>query len=140
MGFADNLAENIKRFRTHKQLSQPDLAEKAGLSRGYVYMLEAGDMKNPSLEKLFQIAKALDCTIADLIGHPKVAPKFDVPVEIPASLLEFARKKKREGHSLTDDELMSLAYTQYRGRRPKNLDDWEWVYEFLRRTFESQGK
>lgn len=140
MAFADNLAENIKRFRTHKQLSQPDLAKEAGLSRGYVYMLEAGDMKNPSLEKLFQIAKALDCTIADLIGHPKVAGKFDVPMEMPESLQEFAKKKKREGDPLKDDELMSLAHTQYRGKRPQTVEDWAWVYEFLRRTLEARKK
>jgi transcriptional regulator with XRE-family HTH domain len=140
MGFADNLAKNIKHFRMHKQMSQPDLAERADLSRGYIYMLESGDMKNPSVEKLYQIAKALDCTIADLLGHPKAAPKFDVPIEIPESLREFAKRKKREGDPLEDDELLSLARTQYRGKRPQTIEDWEWIYEFLRRTLESRKK
>jgi transcriptional regulator with XRE-family HTH domain len=140
MGFADNLAKNIKHFRMHKQISQPELAERAGLSRGYIYMLESGEMRNPSVEKLFQIAKALDCTIADLIGHSKVAAKFDVPIEIPESLQEFAKRKKREGDPLEDDELLSLASTQYRGKRPQTVEDWAWIYEFLRRTFEPRKK
>jgi transcriptional regulator with XRE-family HTH domain len=131
-----SLADNIKRLRIHKQLSQPELAEKAKLSKGYVYLLESGDMKNPSLDKLHQISKALDCTIADLIDKPKAAAKFDVAFEIPESLQEFARRKKREGDPLDDAELRSLAHTQYRGERPKTVEDWEWVYEFLRRTLQ----
>ena len=50
------LAENIKRLRQQKQLTQPSLATKASVSKGYVYMLEAGEMKNPSLDTLLKIA------------------------------------------------------------------------------------
>ena len=129
-----SLAENLKRLRMQKQLSQPDLAEKSDLSKGYVYMLESGEMTNPSLEKLFQISKALDCTIADLVGEPKVMVKADPHLEIPSALQEFARSRKRAGNPIGDNELKSLAYVQYRGRRPETVEDWAYVYEFLKRT------
>jgi transcriptional regulator with XRE-family HTH domain len=129
-----SLADNLKRLRMQKQLSQPDLAEKAQLSKGYVYMLEAGEMKNPSLEKLFQISKALDCTIADLVGQPKTTVIADPALEIPEALREFAKKQKREGEPVTDEELRSLAHMQYRGKRPQTVEDWAYVYEFLKRT------
>jgi transcriptional regulator with XRE-family HTH domain len=129
-----SLAENLKRLRIQKQLSQPDLADKARVSKGYVYMLESGDMTNPSLEKLFQISEALECTIADLVGEPKAAVKANATLEIPETLQEFARRRRRDGDAIRDSELHSLAHMQYRGRRPETVEDWAYVYEFLKRT------
>ncbi|MBA3353671.1 MAG: helix-turn-helix transcriptional regulator [Blastocatellia bacterium] len=132
------LAENLTRLRKQKQFSQPELADKAGVSKGYVYMLEAGDMANPSLDKLLKISEALNCTIADLVGESKTAARVDIQLEIPEALREFARRRKREGDPLADDELRSLAHMQYRGRRPQTLEDWAYVYEFLKRTFDKR--
>jgi transcriptional regulator with XRE-family HTH domain len=98
-------------------------------------MLESGDMTNPSLDKLFKISEALECTIADLAGEPKTVVREDPPWEIPDSLREFAKRKKREGDPLKDEELKSLAHMQYRGKRPQTIEDWAYVYEFLKRTF-----
>jgi transcriptional regulator with XRE-family HTH domain len=129
------LAENLKRRRLQKQWTQPILAEKAEVSKGYIYMLEAGEMDNPSLDILHKIATALDCTIADLIGDPKVKRK-DVPTEIPESLQKFARHKRKAGEPLTEDDLKNLARTEFRGKRPETVDDWAYLYEFLKRTFD----
>ncbi len=133
-----SLANNLKRLRTQKQLSQPDLSEKAKLSKGYVYMLESGEMTNPSLETLLQISHALGCTIADLIGEAKVAAKSESDLEIPAELQEFAKRRKRDGDPIQDEELWTLAHMQYRGRRPQTVGDWAYVYEFLKRTLGQQ--
>ena len=129
-----SLAENLKRLRTQKQMSLPILAETASLSKGYVYMLESGEMANPSLEKLLAISNALECTIADLIGQPMTTMKQDVQFEVPDALKEFAKRQKRDGTPLEEAELRSLAHMQYRGRRPETVEDWEYVYEFLKRT------
>jgi transcriptional regulator with XRE-family HTH domain len=133
-----SLAENLKRLRMQKQLSQPDLADKARVSKGYIYMLESGEMANPSLEKLFQVSEALECTIADLVGQPKTAMKADAALEIPETLKEFARRRRRDGDAIQDSELRSLAHMQYRGRRPQTVEDWAYVYEFLKRTLGEQ--
>lgn len=130
-----SLAENLKRIRLQRQMTQPKLAEDAHVSKGYVYMLETGEMDNPSLDVLLKIANALDCTIADLSGEPKVVAK-DTSTEISESLLQFAKQKRRTGDKLTDDDLQSLARTQFRGKRPQTVDDWAYLYEFLKRTFE----
>src|SRR4051794_33970121 len=100
------LAENLKRIRQQKQLTQPALADKSGVSKGYVYMLESGEMTNPTLDILHKIADALDCTIADLTGDPKVAPR--AATEFPESLMRFARQRKKAGEPLSEDDLMSL--------------------------------
>lgn len=132
-----SLAENLKRIRHQKQMTQPALAEAAEVSKGYVYMLESGEMTNPSLDILLKIANALDCTLADLSGEPKVVAKLasTTSIEIPESLLRFAKQKRRAGEKLTEDDLLSLARTQFRGKRPQTTEDWAYLFEFLKRTF-----
>ena len=60
--------------------------------------------------------------------------KQDVQFEVPDALKEFAKRQKRDGTPLEEAELRSLAHMQYRGRRPETVEDWEYVYEFLKRT------
>lgn len=129
-----SLAANIKRLRLQKQLSLPDLATITDLSKGYVYQLESGEMANPSLDKLLKISRALDCTIADLVGEPRAVARADVDLDMPEGLLEFAKRKKREGTPLEDAELRTLARVEYRGKRPETESDWAYVHEFLKRT------
>jgi transcriptional regulator with XRE-family HTH domain len=133
-----SLAENIKKFRNKKQLSQPELATRANVSKAYIYMLEAGETDNPRLDMLQKIADALDCTIGDLIGKGRMALKKE-PIEIPEALLSFARKRKREGDPLNEDDLVNLARIQFRGRRPQSEEDWAYLYQFFKRTFESES-
>lgn len=128
------LAENIKRLRIQKQLSQPALAQRAEVSKGYIYMLESEGVANPSLEILHKIANALDATIAELIDQPRVAA-VEGQAEIPDALLKFAKQRKRAGEPLSEDDILNLAKTQFRGKRPETVEDWAYVYEFFKRTF-----
>ncbi len=52
------LANNMKRYRKQRNLSQEKLAEKAGASANYIAMIENG-RNFPSLPMLRQIADAL---------------------------------------------------------------------------------
>lgn len=51
----------IKSLREEKQLTQEQLAEKAGLTRGYISRLEAGDYTDgsPTIKTLQKIAEGL---------------------------------------------------------------------------------
>ncbi|HSZ58353.1 MAG TPA: helix-turn-helix transcriptional regulator [Tepidisphaeraceae bacterium] len=132
------LAENIRRLRQQKQLSQPALADKAGVSKGYVYLLESKELTNPSLDILLKIANALDSTIAELIDEPRVAMTNAEP-DIPESLLQFIRQRRKAGHPLREDDILSLARMQFRGKRPDSVGDWAYLYEFLERTFDRKN-
>ena len=60
-----NLGQNIKKYRTAKNLSQEALAEKVGLTREYITRVENGQ-KYISLRKLFLITDVLGVKFSEL--------------------------------------------------------------------------
>ena len=58
--------EQIRNRRIELGLSQEALAERAGLHRTYVGMIERGE-KNITLYNLLKFAKALNITLGDLL-------------------------------------------------------------------------
>lgn len=64
--FTKKLAENIKRLRKAKNLSQEELAHRAGLYRTYIGHLENARY-SPSAYVVYKIAKALHIRLSELI-------------------------------------------------------------------------
>jgi transcriptional regulator with XRE-family HTH domain len=58
----------LKTLRESKGLSQVGLAERAKVGRTYIVKLESGDKKNPSLDILKRLAKALGVPVTELLG------------------------------------------------------------------------
>ena len=72
MDSLDNLYKiirrNIKSIRKEKRLTQKELAEKIGVSEGYISDIERiNKNKHPSILCLINISKALNVEIIDLI-------------------------------------------------------------------------
>ncbi len=65
---ATRLGTMIKGLRESKGLSQTELAKRARIARVYLVLLESGKRKNPSLEILRRLAKALDVPMTELLG------------------------------------------------------------------------
>lgn len=57
----------IKQLREQKGWSQSKLARKAGISRNYLSEIEHGKYQNIGAEILCKLAKALNCTLNDLV-------------------------------------------------------------------------
>jgi len=57
----------VREERLKKGLSQEDLAEKAGVHRTYVGMIERAE-KNITLRNIQKVAKALDLPMSDLFN------------------------------------------------------------------------
>ena len=65
-----NLGCNIAFYRKKARLTQEGLALKANLSRGYLSQIEADNVeKTPSLNMIFNIAKALKIPVYKLFMH-----------------------------------------------------------------------
>ena len=60
------LGGNLKRIRTAKKISQGDIADGLGVSRGFVSKVENGKT-NPTLLTITKLAKALGVTTDELL-------------------------------------------------------------------------
>ena len=57
----------LKRLRTAHGMTQVDLAKRAKVTQGFIAQLESGTENNPTLATLRRLAKALKCTITELV-------------------------------------------------------------------------
>ncbi len=67
MSTNQNLANNIKRLREAKGLSQEKLARLADVANNTLIKMESGENQNPTLNSLKKVAKALVVSVDDLI-------------------------------------------------------------------------
>jgi transcriptional regulator with XRE-family HTH domain len=70
------LGEKIAKRRERLQLSQKDLAEMLGITQSSIAQIEKGQT-NPSIGRLMTIAKALKCSIEELVSD-KVAATLTI--------------------------------------------------------------
>jgi transcriptional regulator with XRE-family HTH domain len=59
-------ANNLRKIRLEKGLSQEALADLAGLHRTYIGSVERGE-RNISIDNIERIAEALNCHVTDLL-------------------------------------------------------------------------
>ena len=58
--------QRVRRIRMAKNISQEKLALSCNLDRSYMGRIERGEV-NPTLERIYEIAQALDVTPGDLL-------------------------------------------------------------------------
>ena len=57
----------IKKLREQRDMTQEQLAKKAGVTQGYIAQLEGGLRRNPSLPSLRKLARALGVPVTELL-------------------------------------------------------------------------
>ncbi len=65
------LAQNIRKLRTKRKLSQEQLAVKAGITCSTLAKIESGVNKNPTIRTLSKIADVFNVKIDYLVGRNK---------------------------------------------------------------------
>ena len=130
-----NLSQKIGKLRKEKAFSLNRLAEMAGVSKAYLWQLENSVSKQPSAEILFKIASALGTTIADLLDKPVRVHSNDFLMlqedEIPYGLRELI-DERGAALDIREEDVKMLMNIQYRGKRPKSVDEWEHVLQTIR--------
>jgi transcriptional regulator with XRE-family HTH domain len=64
-----SLGGKLREQRIKEGLSLQDLADRVGASKAHIWELETGRAKNPTIELLTKLAKALSVSVADLIDE-----------------------------------------------------------------------
>lgn len=125
-----SVGERIKTRRESLDMSLNQLADAAGISKSALHDLETKPNVRPTAEVLYNIAEALDTTVAFLLGRKRNPMSDEASIEIPKSLEEFARKAH-----LTEEEKRRLACIKYRDRQPpQTAADWQFIYEAIERA------
>ena len=62
------LATVLRQLREDRKLTQEELAKRAKITRSHLSLLEAGHRKNPSLEVLKRLARALGVPVTELLA------------------------------------------------------------------------
>lgn len=60
----------LRQMRKKAGMTQSELAEKTGMTRVYMGLIERGET-SITLEKVYRLAEALDCEIYDLLPNQK---------------------------------------------------------------------
>src|SRR5215467_11022598 len=76
---AHRLGRTIAGLRRAHGWSQRRLAEAAGVSHGYIALLELGRLPSPGKFRLDAVARALNLKTADALTAPVLAPPFGAP-------------------------------------------------------------
>lgn len=135
------LAEKLRKLRTDNEMSLDDVADKAKISKTYLWELERDTTgaKKPSADVLLRIANALSTTLAVLLSLETVQVQ-DRPVELPPSLREFQTRMSKQKTPLTREDLRDLAVMKFRGAQPQTADEWHQLYLFLTNTVRRRDK
>jgi transcriptional regulator with XRE-family HTH domain len=80
----DVIAANLRTLRKVRGLSQPELAQKVGISPRTIARLEAGQVADPSINHVRALARSLGVTV-DLLSESELKP---LTIAVPAQLLE----------------------------------------------------
>ena len=115
-------------------MSLPELAEKAGVSKGFLSQIENDEDANPSLDSLNKVAKALGVTLATLLDLDATKARRIVPQDLEPGLREFIEEAHSQKERLEEGILQALYVLQQRtGEAQKTKDKWRWLYESIKR-------
>ncbi len=78
-----SLGRRVKELRAEREITQEELADRAGLFRTYLSRVERGTA-NPTLSMLHALAKALDVPVPELFSWPGTAFPSRVKPKVPS--------------------------------------------------------
>ena len=122
------LGSQIRDVRERQGLSLSEVARRARISKAYLSQLEHGESTHPSYEVIVRLATALGTSVSHLTGRPAVWEPAQIE-PLPASLRAFAQQAR-----LPEADVSMLAKIHFRGKLPRNPDDWAHIYETIKRT------
>lgn len=121
-----NIGDNIKKIRKSKKITQVQLANIIDKSESTIQKYESNSV-TPDFTILTEIAKALNCTLLDLLGSDSQIEKEQTVnknlLEIENLIIDIAEKYgfhiKREYDNDGDGEFLIRVYISYKNKEFK---------------------
>lgn len=123
------IPEKLVKLRTEKGLSSGQLAEKAGVSRAYLWQLETGGKSSPSLQLLQRLANALGVSVSELCDVPQEPVQTSA---LPPGLVKFIQTRAQV-LGIRKQDIETLKDIRFRGQQPDTPEDWELLFLFLKK-------
>lgn len=133
-----NIGGKVRALRTERQITLPDLADKARLSKGLLSKLENSTDANPSLDTLHRIAEALDVTLATFLETEQAQVRRIIPETPPdwqKGLVAYLREIGKE----PDQDILNAMYVLRNRKAAKNadLESWKYLYNSIEKSFKT---
>ena len=87
-------ADNLKRVRKSRKISQEELAEKVGVSRQSVSKWETSEAY-PEMNNILELCKIFKCNISDLVND-KMVDIDSLDEEVKMSVVKFKKEKQNQ--------------------------------------------
>lgn len=133
-----NIGGTIKALRQEKQITLPDLAEKAKLSKGLLSKIENSEDANPSLDTLFKISEAFGISLSEFLETEKAQIKRITPSEPPPWQKGLIAYLNEMGRSPDQNILNAMYVLRHRkGAKNADLESWKLLYLNIENSFKS---
>jgi transcriptional regulator with XRE-family HTH domain len=130
--------DRIRQIREKKKMTQDQLAEASGVSKGFLSDVE-NNKRNISSQYLLRIANALGASVDYLLqGETRETAEEKAPVVIPPALSQAAEELNLT--YLETLELLSahnsvVARRSTRTQKEFSVDDWKNLHKAIKRVF-----
>lgn len=129
--------DRIKEIREARGWTQDQLAEKAGISKGFLSDVE-NNKRNTSSENLLRIANVLGASVDYLLRGETGEPSSNKPVVIPPELSEIAEELNltyTETLELLEAHRSVIARRSSKGTKQFTANDWRQLHRALKSVF-----
>lgn len=132
----DSVGERIKYIRTQKKFTLEQLADKAEISKSFLWDVE-NNRSDIGGEKLLRVANVLGASLDYLLRGEAISesPKRSI-IEIPVELNNFAEEKHlsyQQTILLLEIDSSIMARRSIKGKEHKTKDYWHDLYESVKK-------
>jgi transcriptional regulator with XRE-family HTH domain len=131
------VGDRIREIREEMQMNQDQLAERAGLSKGFLSDIE-NNKRNIGSENLLKIANVLGASVDYLLRGEIAESGSTEPVVIPPELSQAAEELELSYAAtveLLEAHRSVIARRSNKGLRKFAVEDWKKLHEAIKRVF-----
>ncbi|MBZ5489892.1 MAG: helix-turn-helix domain-containing protein [Acidobacteriia bacterium] len=131
------VGDRIREIREEMQINQEQLANRAGLSKGFLSDVE-NNKRNIGSENLLKIANVLGASVDYLLRGEAVEPTSSEPVVIPPELSQAAEELELSYAAtveLLEAHRSVIARRSNKGLRKFSVEDWKELHKLIKKVF-----